>query len=79
MYRYPLADGLWLVSIAVLCIVMINIFVLASLLIARLSAEHLEELTELSDDARNTLRRLYEEPERFINTAQFLILFFIVL
>ncbi len=58
---------------------MINIFVLAKFSYARLSAEHLEELTELSDDARKFLRRLYEEPERFINTAQFLILFFIVL
>ncbi len=52
---------------------------LAKFSFARLSEEHLDDVEDLSEDAKNFLRTLYQKPERFINTSQFLILFFIVL
>lgn len=58
---------------------MINILVLAKFSFARLSEEHLDDMEDLSEEAKTFLRKLYQRPERFINTTQFLILFFIVL
>ena len=57
---------------------MINILVLAKFSFARLSEEHLDDIEDLSEVAKAYLRNLYKRPARFINTAQFLILFFIV-
>lgn len=75
----PLEAGFILGGLAVLCILLINVLVLAKFSFARLSEEHLDDVEDLSDDAKAFLRTLYQRPERFINTSQFLILFFIVL
>ncbi|MDY3974807.1 hemolysin family protein [uncultured Veillonella sp.] len=71
--------GFILGGLAILCILLINVLVLAKFSFARLSEEHLDDVEDLSEDAKNFLRTLYQKPERFINTSQFLILFFIVL
>nr|WP_202922145.1 hemolysin family protein [Veillonella sp. R32] len=68
-----------MIGLAVLCLLMINILVLAKFSFARLSEEHLDDMEDLSEEAKTFLRKLYQRPERFINTTQFLILFFIVL
>lgn len=75
----PLGDGLLTIGLAVLCIVIINCLVLAKFSFARLREEHLEDMENLSDSAREFLRKLYRNPERFINTAQFMLLFFVIL
>lgn len=75
----PLGAAILLIGLAVVCIVMINILVLAKFSFARLSEEHLDDIEDLSEVAKAYLRNLYKRPARFINTAQFLILFFIVL
>ena len=72
----PLGAAILLIGLAVVCIVMINILVLAKFSFARLSEEHLDDIEDLSEVAKAYLRNLYKRPARFINTAQFLILFF---
>lgn len=75
----PLEAGLLIIGLAAFCLLMINILVLAKFSFARLSEEHLDDMEDLSEEAKTFLRKLYQRPERFINTTQFLILFFIVL
>ena len=66
---------LYIVPIVLLCIAAVSGLVVAKFSFVRLRSEHIEEMEGLSDDARRFLTGLYEKPERFINTAQFLILF----
>lgn len=68
-----------LLLFAVLCILAINILVLAKFAFARLSADHLDEMENLSEEQKEFLKKLYERPDTFMNTATFLILFFIIL
>lgn len=75
----PLEAGFLLGILGIICMLIINVLVLAKFSFARLSEEHLDEVEDLSEDAKAFLKTLYQRPERFVNTSQFLILFFIVL
>lgn len=55
-----------IVGLAVICLLMINILVLAKFSFARLSEEHLDDMEDLSEEAKTFLRKLYQRPERFI-------------
>ena len=45
---------------------------------ARLRKEHVEDMDILLEKDREFLLKLYQNPEYFLNTTQFLILFFIL-
>ena len=58
----PLGAAILLIGLAVVCIVMINILVLAKFSFARLSEEHLDDIEDLSEVAKAYLRNLYKRP-----------------
>ena len=71
-------DGLLPIGFGLLCIVLINFFVVAKFSFARLRKEHVEDMDILLEKDREFLLKLYQNPEYFLNTTQFLILFFIL-
>ena len=71
-------DGLIPVGFGLLCIFLINFFVVAKFSFARLRKEHVEDMDILLEKDREFLLKLYQNPEYFLNTTQFLILFFIL-
>lgn len=72
-------DGVVPLLIAIICLLVINFLVIAKFSFARLREEHVDDMKTLSEDKKNFLKNLYKQPEEFINTTQFLILFFIIL
>ena len=70
-------DGLLPIGFGLLCIFLINFFVVAKFSFARLRKEHVEDMDILLEKDRDFLLKLYQNPEYFLNTTQFLILFFI--
>lgn len=72
-------DGAVPLLFAIICLGIINFLVIAKFAFARLREEHIDDLESLSEEKRESLKTLYKNPERFINTTQFLILFFIIL
>lgn len=71
-------DGLMPLGFGVICIFLINFFVVAKFSFARLRSEHVEDMEILEEKDREFLLKLYQNPEYFLNTTQFLILFFIL-
>ena len=71
-------DGLLPIGFGLLCIFLINFFVVAKFSFARLRKEHVEDMDILLEKDREFLLKLYQNPEYFLNTTQFLILFFIL-
>mgnify|MGYP004528647367 FL=1 len=71
-------DGLIPLGFGLLCIFLINFFVVAKFSFARLRKEHVEDMDILAERDREFLLKLYQNPEYFLNTTQFLILFFIL-
>lgn len=71
-------DGLIPIGFGIVCIFLINFFVVAKFAFARLRKEHVEDMDILAEKDREFLLKLYQNPEYFLNTTQFLILFFIL-
>ena len=71
-------DGLLPIVLGIIFIFLINFLVVAKFSFARLRKEHVEDMTILLEKDRQFLLKLYQNPEYFLNTTQFLILFFIV-
>lgn len=71
-------DGLLPLGFGIVCIFLINFFVVAKFSFARLRREHVEDMEILEEKDREFLLKLYQNPEYFLNTTQFLILFFIL-
>ena len=71
-------DGLLPIGFGLVCIFLINFFVVAKFSFARLRKEHVEDMDILLEKDREFLLKLYQNPEYFLNTTQFLILFFIL-
>ena len=71
-------DGLLPIGFGLLCIFLTNFFVVAKFSFARLRKEHVEDMDILLEKDREFLLKLYQNPEYFLNTTQFLILFFIL-
>lgn len=71
-------DGLLPIGFGIVCIFLINFFVVAKFSFARLRKEHVEDMDILEDKDKEFLLKLYQNPEYFLNTTQFLILFFIL-
>ena len=71
-------DGLLPIGFGLVCIFIINFFVVAKFSFARLRKEHVEDMDILLEKDREFLVKLYQNPEYFLNTTQFLILFFIL-
>ena len=74
-----IVDGLLPLGFAICCIVIINFLVIVKFSFARLREEHVEDMEHLDTIQREFLFGLYQKPEYFLNTTQFLILFFILL
>ena len=74
-----ITDSLFPLGIALVCIICIFFLVVSKFSLARLREEHLEDMEQLEDKDREFLLNLYKSPERFLNTTQFLIIFFILL
>ena len=66
-------DALLPIGFGIVCIFLINFLVVAKFSFARLRQEHVED-----EKDRQFLLKLYQNPEYFLNTTQFLILFFIL-
>lgn len=64
---------------AIICIIIINSLVIAKFSFARLRAEQLEDMEEFSEEQKAYLKKVYVKPEKLINTAQYLVLFFVIL
>ncbi len=64
-------DGLLPIGFGLLCIVLINFFVVAKFSFARLRKEHVEDMDILLEKDREFLLKLYQNPEYFLNTTQF--------
>lgn len=64
---------------AIICIIIINSLVIAKFSFARLRAEQLEDMEEFSEEQKAYLKNVYVKPEKLINTAQYLVLFFVIL
>lgn len=71
-------DGLLPIGFGIVCILLINFFVVAKFSFARLRKEHVEDMEILEEKDRKFLLQLYQNPEYFLNTTQFLILFFVL-
>ena len=71
-------DGLLPIVLGIIFIFLINFLVVAKFSFARLRKEHVEDMTILLEKDRQFLLKLYQNPEYFLNTTQFLILFFIL-
>ncbi len=52
---------------------------LAKFSFVRLRADHIDDMEGLSEAKKDFIRSMYDRPERFINTTQLLIIFFIIL
>ena len=74
-----ITDSLFPLGIALVCIICIFFLVVSKFSYARLREEHVEDMEQLEDKDREFLLNLYKSPERFLNTTQFLIIFFILL
>lgn len=72
-------SGVTIVIFAILCIIAISIVMIAKFSFARLRGEQLDDLESLSEEKKESLRRLYNRPDMFMNTCTFLILFFIII
>lgn len=64
---------------AIVCIIIINSLVIAKFSFARLRAEQLEDMEDFTDEQKAYLKKVYLKPEKLINTAQYLVLFFVIL
>lgn len=71
-------DALLPIGFGIVCIFLINFLVVAKFSFARLRKEHVEDMEILHEKDRQFLLKLYQNPEYFLNTTQFLILFFIL-
>ena len=69
-------DALLPIGFGIVCIFLINFLVVAKFSFARLRKEHVEDMEILHEKDRQFLLKLYQNPEYFLNTTQFLILFF---
>ncbi|MCF0154445.1 MAG: HlyC/CorC family transporter [Veillonella sp.] len=64
---------------AVICIIIINTLVMAKFSFARFREEQLEDMEEFTEEQKEYLHKVYQLPDKLINTAQYLIIFFIIL
>lgn len=72
-------DHLLPIGGAIVCIIIINSLVIAKFSFARLRAEQLEDMEDFTDEQKAYLKKVYLKPEKLINTAQYLVLFFVIL
>lgn len=64
---------------AIICIIIINTLVIAKFSFARLRPEQLEDMEAFTEEQKAYLYKVYQKPEKLINTAQYLVLFFVIL
>ena len=70
-------DGLLPIGFGLVCIFLINFFVVAKFSFARLRKEHVEDMDILLEKDREFLLKLYQNPEYFLKyDAVFWFLFF---
>lgn len=74
----PLSEELIRLVLSLICMFFVSVLVLAKFSFARLREDHIAEMDSLSDKNKEFLTSLYIHPDRYINTAQFLVIFFII-